>query len=144
MRRSSIPRRQHEQILTAARIERQQEVDRLRALLAEAADKNEVLTADRDRLRAERDQFAKDRDTHRAIAEAAARKTSPVPAPAPAFVRPDAPLDYPKPGAPDAELRKRLHRAERAWGALDAQCLELQLVNERMYRELYDRAGEAS
>lgn len=56
-RGSLISRRQHEEALTNLRRAHQAEVARL--------------TADNERLRAERNQFAKDRDTHKAAAEAA-------------------------------------------------------------------------
>ena len=64
-RGSLISRRQHEEALANLRRAHQAEVDRL--------------TADNERLRAERNQFKKDRDAHKAAAEAAnARLAEPV------------------------------------------------------------------
>lgn len=64
MRRSLMPRRQHEEILAAQQRRHQEELGKLQAELAD-------ITKDRDRLRVERDQFKKDRDTHRDAAKAA-------------------------------------------------------------------------
>jgi hypothetical protein len=83
MKRSSIPRRQHEQILTAARLRHQQELDQAKALLGEAEAKLQVVSADRDRIRGERDQFKQDGDAARRETKAAnARLTAALTAPA--------------------------------------------------------------
>jgi hypothetical protein len=83
MRRSSIPRRQHEQILAAARLGHQQELDQAKALLVEAEAKLQVVSADRDRIRGERDQFKQDGDAARRETKAAnARLTAALTAPA--------------------------------------------------------------
>jgi hypothetical protein len=76
MRRSSIPRRQHDQILTAARLRHQQELDQVKARLAEAEARVQTVSADRERLRRERNQFEQDRDAaHREAKATAARLT---------------------------------------------------------------------
>ena len=67
MRRSSMPRRQHEEILAAQQRRHQEDLSKL---IAELAD----VTKDRDRLRAERDQFKKDRDAHKSAADTARKQ----------------------------------------------------------------------
>ena len=67
MRRSSMPRRQHEEILAGQQRRHQ---DDLGKLIAELAD----VTRDRDRLRAERDQFERDRDVHKSAADTARKQ----------------------------------------------------------------------
>ena len=71
--RRSIPRRQHEQILAAAHLRHQQDLDKANARTADALARIAALTADRDRLRAERNQFEQDRDrvTEQAAKDAA-------------------------------------------------------------------------
>jgi chromosome segregation ATPase len=76
MRRSSIPRRQHEQILAAAHLRHQQELDQAKALLAESEARLQAVSADRERLRGEREQFEKDRDTYRTAAARLERELS--------------------------------------------------------------------
>lgn len=71
MRRSSIPRRQHEQILAATHLRHQQELDQAKALLADNEAKLQIVSADRDRIRGERDQFKRDGDAARRETKAA-------------------------------------------------------------------------
>ena len=68
MRWSSIPRRRHEQILAAAHLRHQQELDQAKALLADAEAKLQTVSADRERIRLERNQFAADRDAFKVAA----------------------------------------------------------------------------
>jgi chromosome segregation ATPase len=74
MRRSSIPRRQHEQILADTQQRHQQALDQVNAQLADAKARIDAVSVDRERLRAERDQFEKDRNAYRD----ASPETSPV------------------------------------------------------------------
>jgi chromosome segregation ATPase len=76
MRRSSIPRRQHEQILADAHLRHQQELDQTKALLTETETRLQVVSADRERLRGERAQFEKDRDTYKTAAARLERELS--------------------------------------------------------------------
>jgi hypothetical protein len=72
MRRSSIPRRQHEQILADLHLRHQQALDQVKAQLAEAEARLSAVSADRERLRGERDQFEKDRNSYRDAADTVA------------------------------------------------------------------------
>ena len=76
MRRSSIPRRQHEQILADALLRHQQELDQVKALTADVEAKLQTVSADRERLRGERAQFEKDRDTYKTTAARLERELS--------------------------------------------------------------------
>lgn len=67
MRRSSMPRRQHDDILAGLRRRHEEELGKLHAELAD-------VTRDRDRLRVERDQFKSDRDAHKSAADTARRQ----------------------------------------------------------------------
>lgn len=67
MRRSSMPRRQHEEILAAQQRHHEAELGKLTAELAD-------VTKDRDRLRSERDQFKQDRDAHKSAADTARKQ----------------------------------------------------------------------
>lgn len=67
MRRSSMPRRQHDDILAAQQRRHQEDLGKLHAELAD-------VTKDRDRLRGERDDFKRDRDAHKSAAETARRQ----------------------------------------------------------------------
>lgn len=67
MRRSSMPRRQHEEILAAQQRRHQEDLGKLAAELAD-------VTRDRDRLRGERDQFKRDRDSHKSAADTARKQ----------------------------------------------------------------------
>jgi glutathione S-transferase len=69
MKRRSIPRQRHEEILTAERIRHQQALDQVKARLADMEARLGAVSADRERLRAERDRFEKDRNTYRDAAE---------------------------------------------------------------------------
>jgi chromosome segregation ATPase len=72
MRWSSIPRRQHEQILAAAHLRHQQELGQAKALLTEVEAKLQTVSADRERIRGERNQFEKDRDAFKTAGSPAA------------------------------------------------------------------------
>ena len=103
MRRSSIPRRQHEQILTDERLRHQNELDQVRAKLREAEDRLKALSQDRERLREERNQFEQDRDTHKKAAEKAAAQLESV-------------LAAPVPGSEGtAPLRRRIRQLEKQY-----------------------------
>lgn len=67
MRRSSMPRRQHEEILAGLRRRHEDELGKLHAELAD-------VTKDRDRLRSERDDFKRDRDAHKSAADTARKQ----------------------------------------------------------------------
>lgn len=77
MRRSSLSRRQHDDILAAQQRRHEAELGKLTAELAD-------VTRDRNRLRVERDEFKRDRDAHKAAADTArkqlAQHTDPQPA----------------------------------------------------------------
>lgn len=68
--RRSIPRRQHEQILAAAHLRHQQELDKANARTSDAQARIEALTADLTRVKSERKQFEEDRNK---VAEQAAK-----------------------------------------------------------------------
>jgi hypothetical protein len=61
-------RRQHEQILAAAHLRHQQELGQAKALLTDAEAKLQTVSADRERIRSERNQFVKDRDASKTAA----------------------------------------------------------------------------
>ncbi|MBP5913190.1 hypothetical protein F3K34_13195 [Streptomyces sp. LBUM 1486] len=76
MRRSSLSRRQHDDILAAQQRRHEAELGKLTAELAD-------VTRDRNRLRVERDDFKRDRDAYKSAAETArkqlAQHTDPLP-----------------------------------------------------------------
>jgi DNA repair exonuclease SbcCD ATPase subunit len=67
MRRSSLSRRQHDDILAAQQRRHEQELGRLTAELAD-------VTRDRNRLRVERDDFKRDRDAYKSAADTARKQ----------------------------------------------------------------------
>lgn len=67
MRRSSMPRRQHDDILAAQQRRHEAELGKLTAELAD-------VTRDRNRLRVERDEFKRDRDAHKSAADTARKQ----------------------------------------------------------------------
>ena len=67
MRRSSMPRRQHDDILAGQQRRHEAELGKLATELAD-------VTRDRNRLRVERDEFKRDRDAHKSAADTARRQ----------------------------------------------------------------------
>lgn len=100
----------------------------------------EAVCADRERIRGERDQFAKDRDVQRQTAEERLKTITRLQNLLQHYreEKPDSPLPEPQPVLGDAELRRQLHLARRAITELSRRLDDMQASHVADTRELHD------
>ena len=100
----------------------------------------DAVCADRERIRGERDQFAKDRDAQRNTADERLKTINRLQSLLQHYRedKPDTPLPEPQPALGDAELRRQLHLARRANAELSARLDGMQASHIADTKELHN------